>query len=46
MRYETIVIWDGVINVGENVEAVNHVYVVVEGNNTNNALIVDYVIKG
>ena len=39
------VIWEGVINVGENVEAINHVYVVVEGNNTNNALIVDYVIK-
>ena len=40
------VVWEGVINVGENVEAVNHVYAVVEGNNTNNALIVDYVIKG
>ncbi len=39
-------IWEGVINVGENVEAINHVYAVVEGNNVNNALIVDYVIKG
>jgi hypothetical protein len=44
--YENIVIWEGVINVGENVDATNHVYVVVEGNNVNNALIVDYVIKG
>ena len=39
-------IWEGVINVGENVEAINHVYAVVEGNSVNNALIVDYVIKG
>ena len=39
-------IWEAVITVGENVDAVNHVYTVVEGNIHNNALIVDYVIKG
>lgn len=38
--------WECALTVGENVQAVNHVYVIIDSNIHNNSLIIDYVIKG
>ena len=44
--FEKISTWEATVTVGENVEAVNHVYAIAESNTHNQPLIADFVIEG